>query len=472
MAPPDTQRPDAPTRAGSPAHPSADGLPAPRRQWAVLAASLAICMAVIDGSIANVALPTLAQELRVAPATSIWVTNAYQMATAVLLLPMAALGDIHGYRRVYLAGLAVFVLASLGCALSGSLPALVAARVFQGVGAAALMSTNAALVRFIYPRAQLGRGIGVIALVVATSSAVGPTVAGAILAVAHWPWLFAVNIPLGLLALAVGWRSLPESPLSGQPFDWISAILSALTLGLLVSTLDVLAHGAHAMQAGLQLLAAVGAGAVLVFRQLSERAPLLPLDLLRIPIFALSMGTSVCSFMAQMLAYASLPFRLQTGLGLSAVETGLMMTPWPVATALMAPIAGRLADRYHPGLLGGLGLAVFGGGLAALALLPDQPTAFDIGWRMALAGAGFGLFQSPNNRTIVGSAPRERSGAAGGMLSTARLLGQTTGAALVGLVLARAGEHGPVLALWLGAAAAVLAAGVSSLRLLTRRRTA
>ncbi|UFN49711.1 MFS transporter [Roseomonas sp. OT10] len=451
--------------------PAADGLPVPRRHWATLAAALAICMAVIDGSIANVALPTLAQELQVSPASSIWVVNAYQLIITVLLLPMASLGDIYGYRRVYMVGLAVFVLASLACALSGSLPMLVAARVVQGVGAAALMSTNAALVRFTYPRDQLGRGIGMIALVVATSSALGPTVASGILAVASWPWLFAVNIPLGLAAMVVGWRSLPESPRSGQRFDLASAVLSALAIGLLVGTLDGVAHGASAPVVALQLLVSLLAGVLLVRRQRQERAPLLPLDLLRIPIFALSMGTSVCSFLAQMLAYAALPFHLQTGLGLSAVETGLMMTPWPVATALTAPLAGRLADRYHAGMLGGLGLAIFSLGLASLALLPDQPGAFDIGWRMALAGMGFGLFQSPNNRTIVSSAPRERSGAAGGMLSTARLLGQTTGAALVALVLARSGANGPLIALGLGAVAAAVAAGVSSLRLLTSRPT-
>ena len=138
-----------------------DGLPQPERRWAMIAIGLAIMMAVLDGTIANVALPTIARDLNATPADSVWVVNAFQLVITVLMLPLASLGEIVGYRRVYRIGLAVFTLSSLACALSDSLLALTLARVVQGVGAAGLMSVNAALVRFIYPRRMLGRGIGI-----------------------------------------------------------------------------------------------------------------------------------------------------------------------------------------------------------------------------------------------------------------------------------------------------------------------
>ena len=176
------------------------------------------------------------------------------------------------------------------------------------------------------------------------------------------------------------------------------------------------------------------------------------------------------SFVAQMLAYVSLPFYIQGPLGRTVVATGLIMTPWPVMTALMAPIAGRLADRFPAGILGGIGLVVMATGLCLLARLPVHPSTFDIAWRMAICGVGFGFFQTPNNRAILMTAPIERTGGAGGMLSTARLLGQTTGAALVALIFGWAGSPGTVLPLVIAAACALAGAVTSSLRL--RRWTA
>jgi DHA2 family multidrug resistance protein-like MFS transporter len=450
--------------AGAPKPESDGGLPLARRIWAIATVALAIVMAVLDGSIANVALPTIARSVAAPPADAIWVVNAYQLAITVALLPLASLGEIWGYARVYRLGLALFVAASLACALSHSLLSLSLARIVQGFGAAGIMSVNTALVRFIYPRRALGRGIGFNALIVAVSAAVGPSVAAAILSVASWPWLFLVNLPTGILALLLS-RSLPRTPRAAHPFDWRSALLNALAFGLLVAALDGLGHGERRWLVALELAAAAAAAVALVRRQLPQRAPLLPVDLLRIPAFALSVSTSVCSFAAQMLAYVALPFYLQDALGRGAVETGLLMTPWPLALAVMAPLAGRLADRYPAGLLGGIGLILFAGGLGALALLPPAPTGADIAWRMALTGLGFGLFQSPNNRAIVTAAPPERSGGASGMLATARLLGQTTGAALAALVFGLLPQAGARPALFLAAGVAATAAAVSLVRL-------
>jgi MFS transporter, DHA2 family, multidrug resistance protein len=446
-----------------------DGLPPPQRRWAMFAIGLAIMMAVLDGTIANVALPTIARDLHATPADSVWVVNAFQLVITVLMLPLASLGEIVGYRRIYRIGLAVFTLSSLACALSHSLTALTLARVAQGVGAAGIMSVNAALVRFIYPRERLGRGIGIIAMVVAVSAAVGPTVAAAILSVASWPWLFAVNVPIGIATLVAG-RGLPRTPRAARGFDYLSALLNALFFGLLIVAIDSVGHGERAAVVALAFLGAGLAGVALVLRQLPQSSPLLPVDLLRIPMFALSIGTSVCSFTAQMLAYVSIPFYFQNVLGRDAVATGLLITPWPVAAAVMAPIAGRLADRYPAGILGALGLAVFAAGLALLALLPAAPATADIVWRMALCGAGFGLFQSPNNRAIITSAPPARSGGASGMLGTARLLGQTTGAALVALTFGLAGARATWWALGAAAVIALVAAAVSGTRLIAPAR--
>jgi DHA2 family multidrug resistance protein-like MFS transporter len=452
----------------------ADGLPVPQRYGAIMAIALGITVAVLDGAIANVALPTIARELQASPAESIWIVNAYQLAIIISLLSLSFLGDILGYRRIYQAGLVVFTCTSLLCALSGSLEMLTFARVLQGFGGAALMSVNTALIRIIYPQRYLGRGMGINSLIVAVSTAAGPTVAAAVLSVASWKWLFLINVPVGLAALYLAFRFLPDNiqKAKEQRFDVPSAIMNALTFGLLISALSGFAQGQSGKLVLCELVALVIVGFLFIRRQLKMPFPLLPVDLLRIPIFSLSIGTSVCSFCAQMLAMVSLPFFLQTVLQRGEVATGLLLTPWPLATMVMAPIAGRLTDRYHAGLLGAIGLAMFATGLFALALLPDSPSDLNIIWRMALCGAGFGLFQSPNNHTIISSAPRHRSGGASGMLGTARLLGQTSGAALVALMFNLFGAHGTHASLLLAGSFSSLAAVVSALRITQPRASA
>jgi DHA2 family multidrug resistance protein-like MFS transporter len=448
----------------------ADGLPPHQRWRAMLAVAIAVAMSVLVTSIANIALPTIAHDMGATPAASIWVVNAYQLAVTVTLLPFASMGDIYGHRRIYIWGLVVYTAASLLCALAPSLPVLVIGRVVQGFGGAGIMSVNGALVRFIYPREALGRGIGFNALVVAGSSAAGPSVAAAIMSVLSWPWLFALQVPAGVLALLLAYCFLPRTPLAGHPFDPLSAVLNAVTFGLFITALDGIGRGQAAVTVLVEFAVSIVVGWFFVHRQYTLAAPMLPVDLFRRPVFALSVATAICAHAAQLIAFVTLPFYFQYVGGMSPIEIGVLITPWPAALVIMAPIAGRLADRYSAGLLGGFGLAVMTVGLLLVLFMPAPPSRIDVAWRLAVCGFGFGFFQSPNNRLMIASAPRDRAGAGSGMLSTSRLLGQTTGSALVALVLGLTHdlpdgvEVGTKLAIGMAAAFAAIAMVLSSLR--------
>jgi MFS transporter, DHA2 family, multidrug resistance protein len=446
------------------AHPQGDGLPPPRRYWAMVAIASAIAMSVLDSTIVNVALPTLARDFGASHAASIWVVNAYQLAILSMLLPLASLGERIGYRRISQTGMAVFTLASLGCALAPTLLTLCIARVIQGLGAAGIMSVSPALVRFTYPHRQLGRAIGITAFVVASSAALGPTVAAAVLAVAHWRWLFGINIPIGVVALVIAVYGLPDNERARRPVNLPGIALNAASFALLLSGLQSFAHHAATTLALVQLAGGALLAMLLVRHELARDAPMIPFDLLRSRVFSLSLVTSVCSFMAQATALVALPFEIQR-LGHGAVATGLLMTPWPLALAVAAPLAGRLADHYPAGVLGGLGLLTLATGLGLLAFLPAGTSATEFVWRMAVCGLGFGLFQAPNNRAIMSSAPRERSGAAGGMLSAARLLGQSLGAAAVAILFRSYAASGSNVALCVAAVLALGGALVSASRL-------
>ena len=367
--------------------------------------------------------------------------------------------------RIYLGGLALFTLASLACACSWSLESLLIARALQGIGASGIMSVNTALVRFVYPSRLAGRGFGNNALVVATAFTLGPTIASAILAVGHWPWLFAVNLPFGVIAILIGLKTLPPTPRAPHAFDFLGAAMASACLGLFIIGLGSAAHKAPPLMVGLELLGALVLGWILSRRHADHPAPMLPIDLFRRPVFALSAATAICSFAVQGLAFVSLPFYFEDVLQRSQVETGFFMTPWPLVVAFMAPIGGRLSDRYPAGILAGIGLALLGVGMALLALLPATPSIINIVWRMAICGLGFGFFQTPNMRALMSSAPGDRSGGASGVVATARLIGQTTGAALAALCFGLAGHNGAAVALALGAGFAAIGSVMSFLRM-------
>lgn len=444
-----------------------NGLPMPRRLGAIVAVAFGVSLSVIDSVIANVALPTLASEFGTSSANSVWIVNAYQLALITTLLIFSNLGDILGYRRIYISGLVLFTVASAGCALSTTFASLIAWRAVQGIGAAAITSVNTTLIRIIYPRRMLARGMGINATVVAVSSVAGPSVAAAILSVTTWHWLFAVNLPVGLIAFTLSSRFLPQNPVKveGRRFDWRSGVMCALTFGLVMACVEGYSHG-MALHVWF-VLAAVAA--VVAWRfvtdQLRKPMPILPFDLLRIPIFSLSIVTSICSFTAQMLAMVSLPFILQHSMGYDAVSTGLIFTAWPMVIMVVAPLVGVLAERIHAGYLGLTGLLIMTFGLVMLGLLPSSPMDFDIIWRLVMCGMGFGLFQSPNNSIMIASAPQHRSGSASGMLATARLTGQTMGAALVAFFFHWHGGETTMTPLFVAAAFAFFGAMLSASRI-------
>jgi len=433
---------------------------------AVIAILAGVSMVTLDISVANTALPTIAKDLGASDASVVWIVNAYHLAMTAALLPLAAFGEIVGHRRIFLCGLVVFTLASLACGVSAVLPVLVVARIFQGLGAAAISGVTPALIRFLYPAHRLGRGLGLYAAVVGVAFTVGPTAASAILAVAHWPWLFLINVPVGAIAYGLSLRSLPATPRNDRRLDTPAALLCAAFFGLLLLGLGEAAHGASWLPIAVALVLAAIGGAALIRREAGRPAPILAVDLFRNPIFALSSATSVCAFMVQGSAFVALPFLMHATLGYSQVQIGLLITPWPAVVAVMALLTAMLADHIAPGLLGGFGLLLLGCGMASLALLPQSAGTIDLCLRLAACGVGFGLFQSPNMKSMMSSAPHERSGSASGIVAISRMFGQSLGAVMVALCLSLAPVRGAELALWVGCASALVGSVASFARLL------
>jgi MFS transporter, DHA2 family, multidrug resistance protein len=433
----------------------ADGMPAPRRYLAIAAISLGTILTVLDGQIAGVALPTIARDLKVDSAAAVLVVTVYQLVLVMTLLPFSGLGDKIGLKRLYQAGQLLFTLATGLCFFAKSLPLLLIARALQALGAAAALSVMSALLRTIYPSRQLGRGLGINSVMVSVSAALAPTAGGAILAVAPWPWVFAAGVPFALLSLLLGRFGLPEVKPHRISYDRQGALYCIVTFGLVFCGLETVVHGGPpAAGAGLVALGAIFA-VMFVRHELGQPFPIMPVDLLRLPVLALSTAGALCAFMSSMLLILSLPFRLQHAMGFTPGEIGAMIAPWPLTTLIVAPTAGALSDRVPAGLLGGIGMAVATVALLLLAAIPDAPHYADVAWRMALCGAGFGLFLAPNARLIVGSAPRHRAASAGGLISTTRLSGQTLGATILAALLA--------LGLGEGRTPALVACGLAAL---------
>ena len=412
-----------------------EGVPMPGRIWAVLSTAFAIFMSCIEGSIVNIALPQLALEFNVSASASIWIVNAYQLLSVMCLLSVSFLADSKGFRRIYLIGIALFVAASALCAISTSFVMLVICSAFQGIASAGIVGVNLGQLRVIYPKRLLAKGIGLNSMVVSVASVAGPTVAGAILSVASWHWLYVVNIPFGIISLILGYKFLPRNEYRvKESFDLYGAILNALVFFLLIYSLMGYAHGEKLWIVLVQLAFLPFVAMLYYRREKAAKNPIFPIDLMKIKILRWSVFTSNCSFAAQSLVLVSLPFFFLYVCGMSAAEAGLLITPWPVAIMVTAPIAGALVGKVHPGILGFCGMVLFTIGIIALAFLEPDSSHLRIVMNLIICGIGFGLFQAPNNTVIVVSSPPERGGAASGMIGVARTLGQCFGAALVALL--------------------------------------
>lgn len=449
--------------------PGDEGLPGRERGLAMAAVMTMTTMAVFDGSMINIALPQIARSLDASLGATVWVSNGYLLSAAMTLAIFAALSSRIGFRTIFAFGLSLFTLASVGCALSSSLDMLVIMRVLQGIGGAATLSIGPAILRSVFPNRLLGRILGLNALLIGTSTAIAPILGGTILSTLSWQWLFAINVPLGIIAVILTLRVVPNNPaLKREPFDYAGALLSAVTLGALIMAADAFTHPGNGDLTTAVIFASIAilSGLTFVWVQRRVTKPLLPLNIFSSSRFSLAALTSLASFVSQGITFIALPFLFQSVYGYSALVSALLFTPWPIGIILAAPHAGRLADRYSGVIISTVGLCIFAVGLALLAMLPEHAQAWDICLRSLLCGIGFGCFQSPNNREMLSNASRENSGYASGVLAIMRTFGQCLGAAFVGVMMTIYAQSSAIhISLWLAVIATVLAIALSVSRL-------
>lgn len=434
--------------------------PQQRTAAAVASVLAAMALVVLDAAMANVALPAISQSLGVTPAEAVRVVNGYQLGLLVALLPCAALGGSIGFRRVFVGGTVLFIIASWLCALAPTLNWLVLTRVAQGMGGAAIMALGIATLRTVVPRHRLGAAIGWNALVVALASAAGPAVGTLILSTSTWRGLFAISLPIGTVVLICA-RALPASIGTGRPVDRWGFALNAGAFTFLVAAVESATEEPW-LSLALGVIATVLA-VQLIRRDLDRESPLVPTDLLRAPSMRVSVIASVLCFAGQTAGLVALPFLLLHVLHWAPLAAGLCLSTWPLAVALAGPLSGKLADSVSTAGLCAAGGLLLAAGLGTAATLQSSAGLPAVAACMAACGLGFGMFNVPNNRNMFLSVPHQRSGAAGGLQSLARLCGQTLGALLMSALFKLVDlENASSLGLGLGAVFA-FAAGITSL---------
>ncbi len=401
---------------------------------AVVAWTLGYTVSVLGGGMVSAVLPLMARDLGVSAAQAIWMLNAFMIANTVTILPAAALADSFGYKRVFRIGCLIFLAASLLAGLSRSFEAVVLARALQGIGAGVTTACLGHFIRVTYPPDRVGRGLALNAMQVSAAYGGGPAVAALVLTVATWPWIFAVCAVIGAASLLMSRRALADSVRHASPIDLRSVVLNGIAVSLTILAVQSLGQGGSRTLIALEAAAALVAGFIFVRRQLRIPKPMLGVDLLRNPVIALSVITMTLAFTAHGMTLATLPFFLHGAGDSSGARTALLLVCLPAAGVVMAPVAGRLADRFPIGAIGGAGLALCGLGVALLLLASPAAATWDLAWRIGVIGVGFALFGPPNTRGMIMSAPHDRTGAATGLNATFRSLAQTLGAALAAVM--------------------------------------
>ncbi len=393
-------------------------------------------MATIDGSIINIALKTLQDSFGVEFHTVEWVTLSYLLTITSLLPSMGRLGDMIGKRRVALLGFAIFTIGSALCGLAWNIELLIVARVIQGVGAAMLQAVSPALLVTAFPPNERGQALGYTGSIVAAGILTGPVLGGLLLRYTSWPSIFFVNLPIGIAAFLLALRVLPhDGKRSEQRFDIPGALLLA---GAVLLILFALTEGQSWGFGDLRTIGLLIGGVIgLIGFVLWERravAPMIDLRLFENRTFSLSLVAALGSFLAMSFNFLLLPYYLQEVLQYDPQHTGLILIAAPLVLAVASPLSGRLSDQIGARGLSAIGLVILSGSLFSMATLSSTSTDLEIVLRLMAMGLGAGLFQSPNNSTTMGSAPRWALGIAGSLLAVMRTLGQTAGIALAGAI--------------------------------------
>lgn len=394
-------------------------------KWRIfIVVAIGIFMSTLDGSILNIANPTIAQNFNVEIDDVKWVVTAYLLVITSTLIFFGRLGDQRGSNRIFTWGFLVFSLGSLGCSLSFTLPMLIGIRIFQGLGASMMMATGIGIVSNAFPDGERGRALGLTGTIVALGNMVGPSVGGLLLGSFEWPIIFLVNVPIGLLGFYFGYKLFPAEDIedNNKGYDIRGTILLAMTVTALMLALN----GSGTMN--LILLAA--AGLLLFFFCRWERKnsnPLLDFSLFKNRTFVNGNIVAVVAYCTQNSVFFLLPFYLETSLGYSPSRSGFLMTTAPVIMSVTAPLAGHLSDKIGPSRITALSLTLLTAAFLMLTTLDSASTYVTIAGGLVLLGVGMGMFGSPNTSSILGSMPREKAGYGGGFISTNRNLSYSLG---------------------------------------------
>ncbi len=443
-------------------------------RWYVLATVfVGTFMGPLDSSIVNIAIPSLGKDFSAGITTIEWVVTAYLLTTSVLLLSAGRLGDMMGHKRVYMAGFAIFTASSALCGLSAGIGQLVFFRVLQALGATCMLATGPAILTDTFPASQRGRALGMVAVSVALGLTVGPFLGGFIVGHLGWRWIFFVNVPVGLLALAMASLILKEGHAAAdRRFDFAG---SALALVCLLALLLALSMGGEwgwgsAEIVGLLAAAAI-AGLLFIAVERWVEEPILDLSLFRNRLFSAANASALINYAALFVVMFLMPFYLGHALKASTQMTGIVLTAVPLATAIVAPISGALSDRIGSRSLSTTGLTVTALALFGLSRTSPERGLLPVAALLGAVGLGSGLFQSPNTSAIMGSVPRDRLGVASGLQATMRNVGMVLGVALAGAIVATLAPKGDldpryVFAIhWAFATGAIIAAAGAALSL-------